>query len=55
MAKGMDLPYGTLAQCQWPRAQMVRLFLVFTLIWQEDVPKLPKVLGAPRNVNPARA
>ena len=44
-----------MAQCQQgPRAQMVRLFLVFTYIWQEDVAKISKVPGAPRNVNPAR-
>ena len=34
---------------------MVRLFLVFTYIWQEDVAKISEVPGAPRNVNPARA
>ena len=32
---------------------MVRLFLVFTNIWQEDVAIIPKVPGAPRNVYPA--
>ena len=37
------------------RAQMVRLFLVFTCIWQEDDAKFPKVPGASRIVNPARA
>ena len=36
-----------------PRVQMVRLFLVFTYIWQEDVAKITKVPGATRNVNPA--
>ena len=34
---------------------MVRLLLVFTYIWQEDVAKISKVPGAPRNENPARA
>ena len=34
---------------------MVRLFLVFTYIWQKDAAKNPKVSGAPCNVNPARA
>ena len=29
-------------------------FLVFTYIWQEDVAKISKVPGAPRNVNPVR-
>ena len=38
-----------------PYAQMVRLFLVFTCIWPEDVAKISKVQKAPRNVNPARA
>ena len=42
-----------MAQSQGPRAQMVKLFLVFTYIWQEDV-IIPKVPGAPRIVNPAR-
>ena len=42
--------YGTVPG---PPAQMVRLFLVFTYIWQEDVAKIPKVPGAPCNVNPA--
>ena len=30
-------------------------FVVFTYIWQEDVAKISKVPGAPRNVNSARA
>ena len=34
-----------MAQCQKPRAQMVRFFLVSTYIWQEDVAKIPKVPG----------
>ena len=38
-----------------PRAQMVRLFLVFTYIWQEDVAKIFKVPMSLRNVNLARA
>ena len=29
---------------------MVRLFLVFTYMWQEDVAIIPKVPGAPHNV-----
>ena len=44
-----------MAQCQGSRAQIVRLFLVITYIWPEDVAKFPKVPGAPRKVNPARA
>ena len=44
-----------MAQCQGPRAHMVRLFLIFIYIWQDNVAKIPKVLGAQRNVNPARA
>ena len=43
---GPDLPYGRVPR---PRAHnMVRLFLVFTSIWQEDAAKIPKVPGAPR-------
>ena len=37
------------------RAQMVRLFLVFTYIWQEDVAKIFKVSRAPHNINLGRA
>ena len=37
------------------RAQMVRLFLVFTYIWQEDVAKIFKVPRAPHNINLDRA
>ena len=44
-----------MAQCQEPSSQMVRLFLVFTYIWQKDFVKISKVPGAPRNVNPARS
>ena len=44
-----------MAQYQGPRAQMVRLFLLFTSIWQEDVAKIPEVPGTPRNVYPAGA
>ena len=40
---GADLPYGKMPQR--PRAQIVRLFLVFTSIWQEDDGKIFK---APR-------
>ena len=42
-----------MAQCQWPRAHMVKLFLVFTYIWQEDLAKIFKKPGPWRNVNPA--
>ena len=45
------LLYGTAPR---PSALMVELFLVFTNIWQEDVAKIPKGPGAPRNVNPAK-
>ena len=44
-----------MAQCQGFRAQMVRLFLVITGIWQQDVAKILIVPGAPHNVYPARA
>ena len=44
-----------MAQYQGPRAQMVRLFLLSTSIWQEDVAKIPEVPGTPRNVYPAGA
>ena len=43
-----------MAQCQGPCTHMVRLFLLFMCIWQEDVAKIPEVPGAPRNANPAR-
>ena len=39
---GPDLPYGTVPG---PRAQMVRLFLVFTYIWREDVANSLKYQG----------
>ena len=48
---GPDLFYDTVPG---PQAQMVRLFLIFTYIWQEDLAKIPKVPRARRNVNPAR-
>ena len=48
---GPDFPYGIVPG---PRTQTVRLFLVFTYIWHEDVVKIPKVPGALCNVNPAR-
>ena len=35
-----------MAQCQEPRAQMVKLFLIFPYFWQEDVQKIAKVPGA---------
>ena len=47
---GPDLPYGTVPG---PRAQMVRLFLISTYTWQEDVTKKNQSAGATRNVNPA--
>ena len=34
-----------MTQCQGHYAQMVRLVLVFTYIWQEDVAKIPKFQG----------
>ena len=37
---------------------MVRLYfwsILNTYVWQEDIAKIFKVPGAPRNVNPARA
>ena len=43
-----------MTHCQGSHAQMVRLFLVFTYILQEDVAKICIVLGARRNVNLAR-
>ena len=43
-----------MAQCQKPRARMVRLFLVFPYLWQEDVVIISKVPGALCNVYPAR-
>ena len=43
-----------MAQPQGLRAQMVRLCLVFTCIWQENVAKFPKVPRVPRNASPAR-
>ena len=42
-----------MAQFQGLRAQMIRLFLVFIYIWQEDVAIILKVPEAQRNVNPA--
>ena len=44
---GPGLPYGTVPD---PYPQMITLFLVFTYIWQEDVAKISKISGAPRNV-----
>ena len=46
-----DLFYGTVTG---PRPQMVRLFFIFTYIWQEELAKIPKVPGAQHDVNPAR-
>ena len=48
---GPDLFYGTVPG---PPTQMVRLFFIFTYIWQEDLAKIPNVPGAKRDVNPAR-
>ena len=45
---GLDLPYGA-------EPGDGKIFLVFTNIRQKDVAKIPKVPGAPRKVNPARA
>ena len=52
----MQSPEPELLYSKVPRARthMIRLFWVFTYIWQEDVALIPKVPGAPRNVNPAR-
>ena len=44
-----------MAQYLGPRAQMVRLFLAFTYIWQEDSGKISKLPWALNNVNPARS
>ena len=38
-----------------PRAPIVRLFLAFTYIRQEDVAKISEVPEAPSNVNPAQS
>ena len=46
-----DLFFGTVPG---PRAQMVRLFFIFTSIWKEDRAKIPKVPGTQRDLNPAR-
>ena len=43
---GLDLPYGTLPEAC---AQMIRLFLVFIYIWQEDVAQISKVPGTSGN------
>ena len=48
---GLGLSYGAVPE---PRAQMVRLYLIFTYIWQEDLAKIPKMPDAQLNVNPAR-
>ena len=47
--------YCNMAQYQLgPRAQIVKLSLVFPYIWQKDLAKILKVPGAQRDVNPAR-
>ena len=38
-----------MAQYQGLRAQMVKTFLVFTYIWQEDVAKIPEIPRAQDN------
>ena len=43
-----------MAQSQGPRTQ-IRLFLVFTCIWQENIAKIAKVPWAQLNANSARA
>ena len=48
-----DLPYGPVPGAL--RSGGKTLFLVNTYVWQEDVAKIFKVPGAPRNVNPAWA
>ena len=45
-----DLFYGTVPV---PRAQMVRLFFIFTYIWLEELANIPKVPQVQRDVNPA--
>ena len=40
---------------QGPRVQMVKIFLVFTNTWQEDVAIILKVEGAPRNAGASPA
>ena len=42
-----------MAQCEGRRAQMVKVFLVFSYL-AETCCEIPQVLGAPRNENPAR-
>ena len=49
---GPDLPWGTVPGA--PRSDGKIFFGLFTYIWQEDVAIIPKIPGAPRNVNPAR-
>ena len=43
-----------MSQCQELLAQVVRLSLVFTYIWQEDIAKIPQVPEAPDNIMVAR-
>ena len=50
---GRDLPYGPVPEALHSGGKA--LILVYTYVWQEAVAKIPKVPGAPRYVNPARA
>ena len=47
----LDLPYGTVPGT--PRSD-IETFFGFHLYSAEDIAKISKVPGAPRNVNPAR-
>ena len=44
-----------MAQCQDPRAQIIRLFLAFTYIWLKEFAKISKVPEALSYVNLARS
>ena len=50
---GRDLLYGPVPGALRPDGNT--LFLIYTYVWQEDVAKIFKVPGFPRNVNPAWA
>ena len=41
-----------MTKCEGPSAQMVRLYLVFTYIWQKDVAKFLKVQLAQNDLGP---
>ena len=47
-----SIQYGTVQL--GPRAQIMKLFLVFTYIWQKDVAKISKMPRTPCNVDAAR-